>query len=101
MTSEELVAEGPIKEAEHYQVLITGIHWDRKTTSQYKVKNDNYDLLPSQFTLDISDLVLKQANKNKEEFNDVIESHCYNFLTRKFGHEVNRCQIWLPLEEES
>ena len=44
--------------------------------------------------------VLQQARGKKNVFNDVIESYIYNALTRKFGHEVYHCQIWLPLEDE-
>lgn len=96
----EKTTEGESLQAEHgYQVMITGIKWDSKTIGQYYVKHDKSGELPSQFTLDLPENVLNQANKKKEDFNDVVESFIYNFLTRKFGHEVNNCQIWLPLDE--
>lgn len=98
--SEDIAQENGLDEKNHYQVLITGIYWDKKTIGQRYVKYDKYDELPSQFTLDLSESVLKQANKKPEEFNDVVETFCYNFLTKKFGHEVNNCQIWLPLEDD-
>lgn len=82
-----------------YQVMITGIKWDSKTIGQYYVKKDKTVELPAQFTLDLPENVLNQANKKKEEFNDVVETFIYNFLTRKYGHEVNNCQIWLPLDD--
>ncbi len=77
-----------------YVVLVCNIHWSKNLVY---VKRDNRDELPSQMSLDIPEAVLLQANKNKSSFNDVIESFCYNVLAKKFGHEVNRCQIWLPL----
>lgn len=83
-----------------YQVLITGIFWSNRTTSQYRNKKDQDVELPTQFTLDLPENILNRANKKQNDFNDVIEEFCYNFLTRKFGREVNRCQIWLPLEEK-
>lgn len=46
---------------------------------------------------DVPKAVLEQAGKNENVFNDVIEAYVYNVLTRKFGYELNRCQIYLPL----
>ena len=83
--------------ANGYQVLITNIVWNKDTTGQYHIKYDKYDKLPKQFTLDLPESVFNQAKKNV--FKDVIESFVYNFLTRKYNHEVNNCQIWLPLEK--
>ena len=99
MKTEELTEDASLQENHGYQVMITGIKWDSKTIGQYYVKHDKAAELPQQFTLDLPENVLAQAKKKMNEFNDVVESFIYNFLTRKFGHEVNRCQVWLPLED--
>ena len=81
-----------------YQIIITGISWKADSIRQYMSKKDNEEL-PTQFTLDLPENVLNQANKPENVFKDVIETFVYNFLTRKFGHEVYSCSIWLPLEK--
>ena len=80
-----------------YQVLVCNIHWGSKAqiAGVKRVQSD----LPEQMSLDIPESVLKQANKNKPSFNDIIEQFVYNLLTKKFGREVNCCQIWLPLDK--
>ena len=78
-----------------YQVLITNIKWNKDTIGQYRVKHDNYDDLPTQFTLDIPDNIIKTNTSNTK---DLIETFVFNFLTKKYGHEANNCSIWLPLE---
>jgi len=81
-----------------YQILITGITWNKNSVRAYSSKKDN-DELPSQFTLDLPENVLNQANKQSNDFNDIIETFVYNFLTKKFNHEVYSCSIWLPLDK--
>lgn len=85
-----------------FQILITGISWNKHTTKALSAKAyiSKDEELPEQFTLDVPENVLNQAKKVNNEFNDIIETFVYNFLTRKFGHEVQHCQIWLPLEEQ-
>ena len=80
-----------------YQVLVCNIHWDSYACSAY-AKKMNYEDLPIQMSIDIPNAVLMQANKNKANFNDIIEQFVVNLLYKKFGHEVNSCQIWLPLD---
>lgn len=81
--------------ADAYQVIVCNIAWSNKATTAYAKKTNKAEL-PAQMSLDIPKSVLAEANKSKC-FNDVIETFCYNLLTRKYGHEVNSCQIWLPL----
>ena len=83
---------------ENYQILITGITWNKKSMRAYASKKDNYEL-PTQFVLDLPENVLNQASKKENNFNDVVESFVYNFLSHKFNHEVYSCSIWLPLEK--
>lgn len=82
---------------QQYVVFVCNIHWDSKTI--YNKKNTKEEL-PSQMSFDIPSSVLVQANKNKKDFNDIIETFCYNLLAKKYNHEVYNCQIWLPLEDE-
>lgn len=89
-----------VNEANGYQILITGISWNKESTKSYRTKSDvKVEDLPDQFTLDLPENIMNQAKKKNNVFNDVVESFVYNFLTHKFGHEVYHCQIWLPLED--
>ena len=83
-----------------YQVLVTNIFWDAKHAIPNAKKAVKIDECPVQISIDIPEQVLQHANKNKTAFNDVIEQFIYNLLYKKYGHEVNSCQIWLPLEEK-
>ena len=86
-----------MEEETRYQVLCCNIHWDNKVRNAIDKRISQEDL-PTQMAIDIPDSVLNQANKAKNNFNDIIEQFCYNLLTRKYGREVNTCQVWLPLE---
>ena len=86
-----------MEENNGYQVLVCNIAWGSKVHSGM-AKKIHQSELPSQISLDIPETVLQQANKNKASFNDIIEQFVYNLLYKKFGREVNCCQIWLPLE---
>lgn len=88
-----------ITESDGYQILITDIKWNPTAAASYASKKADKQELPEQFSLDLPENVLNQANKKNNVFNDVIESFIYNFLTRKFNHEVYHCQIWLPLDK--
>ena len=78
-----------------YEVVVANVSWSSKPFRAMKKEGE----LPTQISMTIPENVLKQANKPANVFNDVIESYVYNTLTRKFGHEVWRCQIWLPLDK--
>ena len=84
-------------EENRYQVLCCNIHWDNRARSAQSKRMHRPEDLPSQMAIDIPDSVLAQANKNGNNFNDIIEQFCYNLLTRKYGYEMNSCQVWLPL----
>lgn len=86
-----------MEEKESYQTLVCNICWGTKvyTGAAKKISQDD---LPAQISIDIPNAVLEQANKSTNNFNDVIEQFVYNLLFKKFGREVNRCQIWLPFE---
>lgn len=78
-----------------YEVVVANVAWSSKPFRAMKKEGE----LPTQISMTIPENVLKQANKPANVFNDIIESYVYNTLTRKFGHEVWRCQIWLPLDK--
>ena len=86
-----------MEENHGYQVLVCNIAWGSKVHSG-AAKKINQSEMSSQISLDIPEAVLQQANKNKANFNDIVEQFVYNLLYKKFGREVNHCQIWLPLE---
>ena len=87
-----------MNEENRYQILVTNIAWNTASFTPTKSnKNPEFD---DQITLDVPISVLNEANKKKNNFDDVIEQFVYNLLYRKYGCEVNRCQIWLPLEGE-
>ena len=79
-----------------YQVIATNIKWDSHARSA-AAKRLNQDDLPEQMSLDIPAGVLGEIKKKPSEESSIIEQFVYNLLYRKFGREVNYCQIWLPL----
>ena len=81
-----------------FHVIITGISWNKNAINAYRSKKNDSEL-PDQFDLELPENVLNQASKPKNNFNDIVETYVYNFLTRKFGHEVYSCSIWLPPTE--
>ena len=86
-------------ESNSYQILVCNIKYGTKVHTGTAKKIAQTDL-PDQISLDVPPTVLQQANKNKDSFNDIIEQFAYNLLYKKFGREVNRCQIWLPIESK-
>jgi len=80
-----------------YQILVCNIKYGTKVHNGAAKKITQADL-PDQMTLDVPSTVLQQAEKNKENFNDIIEQFTCNLLYKKFGRDVNFCQIWLPIE---
>jgi hypothetical protein len=85
------------EEATPFQILVTNIFWNDNSFKPTKTnKNPEFE---EQITLDVPEGVLKEARKKNNVFNDIIEQFVYNLLYRKYGCEVNRCQIWLPLED--
>lgn len=81
-----------------YQVLVCNIYWGKKAYSAAAKKMQPSDL-PAQISLDIPTGVLAEIKKKPSEESSIIEQFVYNLLHKKFGHEVNNCQIWLPLED--
>lgn len=90
--------ETDLEAKDKFQVFINDISWNDKQISchQSKERQKIYtETLPRQMTFDIPENVLIQARKNKNNFNDVIETFIYSALTRKYLHEVYSCQIWI------
>lgn len=79
-----------------YQVIVTNIKWNSNARSAM-AKRQSKDDLPEYMSLDIPNGVLVEIKKKPSEENNIIEQFVYNLLYRKFGREVNYCQIWLPL----
>lgn len=86
--------------SDSYQVLVCNIAWDKKATTALAKKTSPNDL-PDQISFDVPKVVLAQANRPGIVFEDVIEQFVYNLLYKKFGYIANRCQVWLPFEEQS
>lgn len=82
-----------------YQVMVANIVWNKESNRQFRSKYDAKKELPDQMTFDIPADRITKFQKNMATFNDEIESYIYNTLTGKFGHEVQHCQIWLPLDK--
>ena len=83
---------------ENYQVLVTQITWNKDTIKGFN-KKAPVDQLPDQCTVDLPKQLASQVKQSN--FKDNVETFIYNMLTRRYGHEVYSCQIWLPLEEET
>ena len=79
-----------------YQVIVANIKWHDKVSSTI-AKKTNKEELPDQMSIDIPVGVLVETKKKPSEEKNIIEQFVYNLLYKKYGREVNRCQIWLPL----
>jgi len=58
-------------------------------------KTANRNDLPKFFTLDLPERILEFKEKDQEKYFDLIETFCYNTLSKKFQAEVASCQIWV------
>lgn len=96
MVSRQLTYIQRKMETKTYQVLVCNIFFDLSTKSKSTYQQSKKTDLPTQISLDIPENVLEQARKSKSSFNDIVEQFVCNLLYRKYGHEVNSCQIWLP-----
>lgn len=86
------------KEDKALQVIITGITWNPKSVRSNPGRHHYIDQLPEPLTIDLPDDIA--AKDGQAYFYDLVETFCYNFLTRKYGHEVYSCQCWLPPVED-
>lgn len=78
-----------------YQINVVNIKYGKQLTNS---KNEKPDMV----TLDVPEALLKIKNKGDEQkFLDYVETFAYNTVSRKYGAEVNSCQVWLPLENEA
>lgn len=85
-------------ELNNSQILITGIYWSKDVIGKYRSKKDADEKLVDQISIDLPQGILDK--KDMPEFYDIVETFVYNFLAKRFNHIANRCQIWLPLENE-
>lgn len=79
------------------QVIATGIIWNKKPREQYHSYRDTaFDDLPDSFTFDLPEDVYDRVKraKSQDAANDILETFTYNFLTKKFNHEVFSCTPW-------
>ena len=51
-------------------------------------------------TYDVPENVIVQARKPSNSFDDIIETHVLNALTKRYAHEVMHAQIWVMFSEE-
>lgn len=79
-----------------WQVFVNDLSWGSKPVRATKRARE----LPAQLTYDIPENVIVQAKKPKNVFNDVIETHVLNALTKRYAHEVMHAQIWLLFSED-
>lgn len=95
-TTAELMMENP----DSYVITAAGIIWNKnKSENNYGKKTQiSIENLPKMISVEIPDNVLENAKKS-DKFDDIIETYVYNFLTSKFGYEVYKCSIWLPLNK--
>lgn len=93
---QSLIANEAATQDNGYEVFVANISWNPKAFRQVKKEGE----LPTQLSMTIPENVLKQAQKPSNVFNDIIESYVYNTLSKKFLHEIYKCQIWLPLEDK-
>ena len=99
MAEDEIVAEENFSEdnaASKWQVFVNDMSWSSKQIRPLKRTKE----LPTQLTYDVPENVIIQAKKPKNVFNDIIETHVYNALTKRYAHELNHAQIWIMFDEE-
>ena len=79
------------------QVIATGIIWNKTPRGQFHSYRDTLpDDLPDTFTFDLPEDVYSRVKraKSQDAANDLLETFTYDFLTRKFNHEVFSCTAW-------
>lgn len=82
------------EENDGYQIMVVNIKYGKVLSNKVKER-------PSMVTLDVPEAILKIRNRGDEQrFLDSVETFAYNTVMRKYGAEVNYCQVWLPLENE-
>ena len=104
MTDEEIMTisipttdEPEADETPGYNVVVVNMTWSKNSIRPMK-KKDSIEF-PEALQLEIPENVLRQAQKKTNVFEDIIETYVYNTLTKKYGYELQHCQIWLPLTE--
>ena len=60
------------------------------------IKNEKIKTRPDIAYVEIPEGKLKC--KDEEKRNDLIESYVYDYITKKYGAEVNYCQVYLPID---
>ena len=73
-----------------YQILVVNIKYGKELNK--KIKNR-----PDMTMLDVPESIVKLVS-DKVKFEDSIETFAYNTVTKKYGAEVNYCQVWLPFD---
>jgi hypothetical protein len=82
---------------EDYNVIVTGIKWNKDSVGKYRSKKDFSNKLPEQTVIVLPESVTK--HENTDNFYDIVESFVYTHLMKRYNHIANYCQIWLPLEK--
>ena len=81
-----------IENGSGYQITVVNIKYGNELSGKRKER-------PEMTTLDVPEALLKIKNKgDMEKFEDAVEAFAYNTVTRKYGAEVVRCQVYLPIE---
>ena len=77
-------------------LIITNLKWNKIQTYSFGFNKDiKHSDLPETTMIEIPNN-FAAINAPEEQFKDAIESFVYNLLSKKYGYEVNNCQIWLP-----
>ena len=84
----------PVKQI-NYQVLVTNIKYTpiEQSWGHRNSKKDNKLDVPTTFTFNLPKTLVTRTGAKK--LNDAIETHVYNYISKKFRCEVNACQFWL------
>lgn len=78
-----------------YQVLVTNIRSTpiEQSWGYRNSKKENKITVPDTFTFNLPKTLVTRTGAKK--LYDAIETHVYNYISKKFRCEVNACQIWL------
>lgn len=86
-TVEELIEN--VKENE---VIVTNIHYFPHDISGKPTAKRND--LPESFVLDLPERILEFKDKDEEKYKDLMETFCYNTISKKFQAQIANCQVW-------
>ena len=89
------MSENSVETDNGYQILVVNLTYDRE-----KLRNKSKDI-PDPLILTVKDEKILGLDHFSQDFNDAVETFVYDLVHSKYGTELYRCQIYLPLENKT